>query len=70
MPGHRPYLDLSKVTIKSGTSKNVGINRDNWEVMVCKATGKRWSNFTITKSDMVERTCKHPNKLKSCNIPV
>ena len=39
--GHRLYLDLSKVTIKSGTSKIVTINQDNWKVMVCEATGKK-----------------------------
>jgi hypothetical protein len=68
--GHRLYLDLSKVTVKSGTSVNVTINCDNWKVLVCKATGKKWSNFTVTKSDMVERTCKHLHKLKTWGIPV
>ena len=29
MQGHHLYLDLSKVTVKSGTSKNVTINQDN-----------------------------------------
>ena len=38
VPGHRLYLDLSKVTVKSGTSENVTINRDNWKVLVCEAT--------------------------------
>ena len=62
------YLDLSKVTVKSGASADVTINCDNWKVMVCKATGKKWSDFTVTKSKMVERTCKHLNKLKSRGI--
>jgi hypothetical protein len=70
VPGHRLYLDLSKVTVKSGTSENVTINRDNWKVLVCKATGKKWSDFTVTKSDMVERTCEHLHKLKTRGIPV
>jgi len=48
VPGHRLYLDLSKVMVKSGTSENVTINRDNSKVLVCEATGKKWSNFTIT----------------------
>ena len=70
VPWHRLYLDLSKVTVKSGSSENVTINCDNWKVLVCKATGKKWSDFTITKSDMVESTCKHFHKLKSWGIPV
>ena len=36
----RLYLDLSKVTVNSGTSENVTINQDNWDVMVCEASGK------------------------------
>ena len=70
VPGHRLYLDLSKVTVKSGASENVTINHDNWKVLVCKTTGKEWSDFTITKSDMVERTFKHFHKLKTQVIPV
>ena len=64
------YLDLSKVTVKLGTSENATINRDNWKVLVCEATGKKWSDFTITKSDMVERTCEHLHKLKTRGILV
>ena len=41
-----------------------------WSVLVCKATGKKWSNFTQTKSDMVERTYEHLRKLKTRNILV
>ncbi len=70
VPGHRLYLDLSKVTVKLDTPENVTINQDNWKVLVCKATGKKWSNFTLTESDMVERTCAHLHTLKSRNIPV
>ena len=70
VPGHRLYLDLSKVTVKSGTSENVTINRDSWKVLVCKATGKKWSDFTVTKSDMVEHTCEHLHKSKTHGIPV
>ena len=33
VPGHRLYLDLSKVMVKSGTSENVAINRDNRKVL-------------------------------------
>jgi hypothetical protein len=37
--------------------------------MVCEATGKKWSNSILMKSDMVEHTCKHLIKLKLWNIP-
>ena len=36
VPGHRLYLDLTKVTVKSGTSEKVAINCDNLKVLVCK----------------------------------
>ena len=38
--------------------------------MVCEAAGKKWSDFIITKGEMVEHTCEHLNKLKSRGIPV
>jgi len=68
--GHRLYLDLSKVTVKSGTLENVTINHDNWKVLVCKATGKKWSDFTVMKSNMVDHTWKHFHKSKMQGIPV
>ena len=46
IPGHRIYLDLSKVTIKMEASDNATISRDNWKVLLCKATGEKWSDFT------------------------
>jgi hypothetical protein len=58
------------VTAKSGTPENVKINNENWKVLVCKAPGKKWSDFTMTKSDMVECTCEHFHKLKMWGIPV
>lgn len=51
-------------------SANVTINHDNWKILVCEATGKKWNDFTVTKSDMVEHTCEHLNKLKAYDIPV
>jgi hypothetical protein len=51
VPGHRLYLDLSKITIKMEASSNTTINRDNWKILVCKATGKKWSDFTVTKGE-------------------
>ena len=48
-PGHRLYPYLSKVTVKSGALDNSTTNHDNWKVMVCEATGKKWSAFTMKK---------------------
>ena len=69
VPGQRLHLDLSKLTVKSETPDNVAINQDNWKVMFCKATGKKWIDFTVTNNDMVEHTCEHLNKLKAQDIP-
>lgn len=68
VPGHRLYIDLSKVTVKS--LENATINYDNWKVIMCEVTEKKQSDFTVTKSGMVEQTCKHLNKLKLCGKPV
>ena len=68
--GHFVYLDLSKVTVKSETPESVTINRDNWKILVCEATGKTWSDFTQMKRILVERTCEHINKLKYRSMPV
>ena len=35
-----------------------------------KDTGEKWSDFMVTKSDMVEHTCEHLHKLKTRGIPV
>ena len=70
VPGHRMYLDLSKVTNKTETTESATINRDNWKVLVCKATGKKWSDFTVTKSDMVEWLCDHFHKMKTRGVLV
>ena len=70
IPGHKIYLDLSKVMIKTEASLDTTISRDNWKVLVCEVTGKKWSDFTVTKSEMVEHTCEHLYKMKSRGIPV
>ena len=49
-------LDLLKVIVKFRVFEDVTINCNNWKVMVCKATGKKWSDFTVTKGEMVEQT--------------
>jgi hypothetical protein len=40
--------------IKTEASENATINRDNCKVLVLEATGKKWSDFTVTKSETVE----------------
>ena len=45
-------------------------NCDNWKVLVCEATGKKWSDFTDTEVRMVERTCKQLHKFNSHGIGV
>ena len=70
VPGHHLYLDLSKITVKAGDGKQCDINQDNWQIMVCKATGKKWSDFTETKVGMVEWACKQLHKFKTCGIGV
>ena len=66
--GHCLYLDLSKITVKAGDGKQCNINQDNWQVMVCEAIGKKWSDFTETKVGMVERTCKQLQIFKTRGI--
>ena len=63
------YRDLSKVTV-AGDNGVVELNRKNWKLMVDEFTGKEWSEFTETKSGMVEPTCKFLNKMKARGIPV
>ena len=70
VPGNRLYLDLSKLTVKSDSPDNVTINQYNWKVIVGEATGKKWSDSTVTKSDIVQHTGKHLNNFKSWNMQV
>ena len=67
-PGERLYLDLSVVTVARDDGEEAKILRKNWKILVCKATGKKWSDFTETKSGMVERTCKFLHKMKTRGI--
>ena len=38
--------------------------------MVDEATGKKWYDFTATKSGMVEWTCKSMNTMKTRGVPI
>ena len=56
--------------MKSGTYDNVTINHDNWKFVMCEAAVKKWSDFIVMKSDIVEHTCEHLHKLKTYGRPV
>jgi hypothetical protein len=67
-PGERLYLDLSVVTVARDDGEEATILRKNWKIVVCEATGKKWSDFTETKKGMVERTCEFLHKMKTRGI--
>ena len=67
-PGERLYLDLSVVTVARDDGKEAKILRKNWKILVCEATGKKWSDFTETKSGMVERTYEFLHKMEARGI--
>ena len=69
-PGERIYLDLSKVTVSKSDDTEFEIDNKHWKIMVDKAMGKKWSDFTNSKSGMVERTCEFLHKIKSHEILV
>ena len=64
-PGGRIYLDLSKVTVRKDDGTEFELNKKNWKTMVDEATGKKWCDFTETKSGMVERTYEFMHKMKA-----
>ena len=69
-PCKRVYLDLSKVTVPTGEGDFYMINKKWWKIIVCEATGKKWTDFSTTKDGSVERSCELFNKLKSRGMPV
>ena len=56
-PGERIYLDLSKVTL-AGDNGVEELNRKHWKLIVGECTGKKWSEFSETKSGVVDPTCE------------
>ena len=46
------------------------LNKKNWKIMVDEASGKKWSDFTETKSGMVEPTCEFMHQMKQRQIPI
>ena len=69
-PGKRIYLNLSRVTVSKSDNYEFDIAKKNWKIIVDEFMGKKWSDFTDTKSGMVECTCKFLNAIKSRGIPV
>ena len=69
-PGERIFLDLSKVTVPRADGTGFEINAKWWKSMVDEATGKKWADFTPSKSAMVERTCEFMNVMKNRKIPI
>ena len=64
-PGGRVFLDLSKVTVSRSDGSNFELKKKWWKIMVDQATGKKWSEFTDTKTGMVEPTCEWMNQMKA-----
>ena len=69
-PGEWVYLDLSKVTVSKKDGSEVALNKKKWKSIVDEALGKKWSDFTPSKSGMVEPTCEWLNLMKKRGIPV
>ena len=69
-PGGRVFLDLSKVTVSKLDGSEFELNRKWWKIIVDQATGKKWSDFTDTKSGMVENTCEFMHKMKTRGMAI
>jgi hypothetical protein len=69
-PGDIVHLDLSKVTAAKSDGSEVDIPRKHCEIIVDKATGKKWISFYRTKDEMVEPTCQWISKMKARGIPI
>ena len=63
-------MDLSKVTVSRSYGSEFELKQKNWRSIVDEATGKKWCNFTQTKSGMVKRTCEFLHALKQQNITI
>ena len=68
-PGKRVYLNLSKVTV-AGENGVEELSRKNWRLIADEYTGKKWSEFSETKSGMVEPTCEFLNIMKARGVPI
>ena len=67
-PDERVLLDFPKVV--AGDNGADELNRKHWKLIVNKYTGKKWSEFSESKSVMVEPTCKWLNKMKARGMPI
>ncbi len=61
----RVFLDLSKVAVSRLDGSDFELKRKWWKILVDQATEKKWSDFTGTKSGMVENTCEFMHKMKT-----
>ena len=68
VPNGRIFLDLSK--IKAPKKMDVMVTRSNWLLMVCEATGLKFSDFYETKDGMVGPTCQKMNQWMQQGKPV
>ena len=64
------FLDLSTIKVAKDDGSEFDLTKKNWKIMVDKATGKKWSDFTPTKDGMVEPTCQFLHKSKQSGRPV
>ena len=69
-PGERVYLDLSNVTVSREDGSDFEINQKNWKSIVDESTGRKWCDFTPTKSGMVEQTCEWMHRMKKRSMPI
>ena len=47
------HMDISIVTVPRNDGSELIIGKKNWTIRVDAATGKKWSDFTATKSEFV-----------------
>ena len=70
VPGGSVYMDLSKVSVRNSDGSEFELNRKHWKLMVDESTGKKWSDFTESKIEIVEPTCKFLNVMKANEVPI
>lgn len=64
------HMDISIVTVPRNDGSEFIIGKKNWTIRVDAATGKKWSDFTATKSEFVERAAEWMNQMKQRGRPI
>ena len=59
------YLDLLKVTVAKPDGSEFDLNQRWVKIAVDEATGKKWSNFSKTKNEMVKPMCEFLHQIKT-----